>query len=1126
MVKDRRQDTQAFAAFRRALNRGYATGIATEHTYRPAMQALIQHFAGRLVVINEATRHGGNAPDLVVVDGSNVVGHIECKDIGKSLDAIETDSELVDPKTRDGEQLRRYRFCIENLLVTDHLELRRYVRGRRRGPSVKFSDISRINRIIAIKGQQVGAGTLIQDFCLTPLQSVVDPSTLAERMARYTRQLRDDIVRMFEQGRGSDHVNDIKDAFKQSLLPRLSDEEFADMFSQTLAYGLFASRLNRTSDQPFRRQDAARDIPRSNPLLRRVFEAMAGTQLDDEPFAPIIDELASLLANADMNAILKDFGEQTATQDPVLHFYETFLNAYDPKLREQRGVYYTPEPVVSYIVRSVDRLLVERFDCADGLADGSRTSFNPKANGELDQAREVPRVLILDPACGTGTFLHAIVRKVHDRVARKGLTGAWEDYVADELLPRLFGFELLMAPYTVAHLKLWHQLISYTSAAVTDAASGTFQNQRFGIYLANALDEPSAQSQQLSGAFRVISEEAHAAAEIKRDLPIMVIIGNPPYSGHSANRGAWIRNLLRGHDGNRKVANYFAADGAPIDEPNSKWLNDDYVKFIRFAQWKIHQSGSGILAFITNHSWIDNPTFRGMRDSLLKDFDEIFVYDLHGNSRLRQEPPDGIVDENVFDIQQGTAISIFIKTPRVTTAQSKPAKVRHAELWGTREDKYRTLDIEDVSTTKWSEITPQSPYYLFRPHDTKLVSEYDRGWRIDKIFKKGSAGVVTARDTLNVHHTEERVVSELYDFVNQAPQEARERFELGDDVEDWKLDWALADVRKHLGQDGAPDRRRVVKYSYRPFDTRYVFYTGKTRGLMCRPRHDISGHMLAGENLAMCVGRAGAATGSSTWDVVYSSTNITDFNLFRRGGNRTFPLYLYPTRVLSSGTAVNGVTKSNGVTGDLEDVKADRVANFNVDFVRELAGALDMQFAAQPEVHNFGLLGPDAIFQYIYALLHSPSYRNRYSEYLMIDFPRIPLTSNRNLFGELRGHGQSLLGLHTGLDAPEWITRYPIQGTHVVESLEYEPQAANFAGRMNINSTQYFEGVPREVSHYTIGGYNPALRWLQDRQGQTLDLEDIRGYMNLVASIRRTIDIQTEVDATINKHGGWPIDGR
>ena len=1126
MVKDRRQDTQAFAAFRRALNKGYATGIATEHTYRPAIQALIQHFAGDLIVINEATRQGSNAPDLIVLDGSNVVGHVECKDIGKSLDAIEVDSELTDPKTRDGDQLQRYRASIENLLVTDHLEFRRYVRGSRRGPSVKFLNVSSIDRITAVRGQQLETEKLIRDFLLTPMQAVSDPSELAKRMASYTRQLRDDIVRILELGRASDHVNDIQEAFKQALLPRLSNNEFADMFSQTLAYGLFASRLNRASGHHFRRQEAARDIPRSNPLLRRVFEAMAGTQLDDEPFAPIIDDLAALLANADMTAILQDFGERTATQDPVLHFYETFLNAYDPKLREQRGVYYTPEPVVSYIVRSVDRLLSERFYCADGLADSSRTSFSPTIGADLEGTREVPRVLILDPACGTGTFLHAIVRKVRERIAEKGLTGAWEDYVADELLPRLFGFELLMAPYTVAHLKLWHQLNSFAGLVPTNGASTSVDDRRLGVYLVNALDEPSAQAQQLSGAFRVISDEAHVAAQIKRDLPIMVIIGNPPYSGHSANRGAWIRGLLRGHDGNRKVANYFEVDGASINEPNSKWLNDDYVKFIRFAQWKIQQSGNGILAFITNHSWIDNPTFRGMRESLMKDFDEIYVYDLHGNARTRQEPPNGVVDENVFDILQGTAISIFVRNADGAARENEDAVIKYADIWGTRVFKYEVLEREDISTTVWQDIVPQTPYYLFRPHDTALISEYERGWRIDDIFKEGSVGIATARDTLNVHYTEEKVIEELYDFVNMTHDDARERFRLGDDVIDWRLEWALEDVRKHLQADGAPDRRRVYPYSYRPFDTRYVLYTGKTRGLMCRPRSYMSGHMLAGENLAICVGRAGSATGSPTWDVIHCANTIADLNLFRRGGNRMFPLYLYSTRVASRSGPIKGSRKSSNGAGELEDLKAERTANLNITFVRELAAALDMEVAAQPEVHHFGLLGPDAVFYYIYSLLHSTTYRHRYSEYLMIDFPRVPVTTNRELFAKLRTLGQRLVNLHIGKDAPNWVSRFPVQGNQHVERIEYDPTSGDTDGRVQINPTQYFDGISQDVWDYTIGGYHPAAKWLQDRKGQTLDFADVRSYMNAIAAIRHTIDIQGAIDEAIDKHGGWPIDGR
>jgi predicted helicase len=392
-----------------------------------------------------------------------------------------------------------------------------------------------------------------------------------------------------------------------------------------------------------------------------------------------------------MEAVLKNFGKHSGKEDPVVHFYETFLKAYDPKVREMRGVYYTPEPVVSYIVRSIDHLLKTRFNKPQGLADDN--------------------TLILDPATGTATFLYMVINEIYQANTGKGQQGLWDNYVAEKLLPRIFGFELLMAPYAVAHLKL---------GLLLQETGYEFQSdQRLGIYLTNTLDEAIKHSETLFAKW--ISEEANAAAEIKKDKPIMVVLGNPPYSGHSANKGEWARQL---------VERYKTVDGKPLGEKNSKWLQDDYVKFLAFGQWRIERTGQGILGFITNHSYLDNPTFRGMRQSLMNTFTDIYILNLHGNSKKKEVAPDGGKDENVFDIQQGVAICLLVKEPDKT----EPARVHYADYWGLREGKYQALVEADISVTEWEELKPDSPYYFLIKRDETDLAEYMKGWKLTDVF--------------------------------------------------------------------------------------------------------------------------------------------------------------------------------------------------------------------------------------------------------------------------------------------------------------------------------------------------------------------------------------------------------
>lgn len=656
--------TQAIKTYMRAVRADLTNGIATEHTYRPALKSFLESLDTGIVATNEPRRIECGAPDFSVAKktphGPLTLGYLEAKHVGEDLAATEKDSNRANPATANGRQLKRYRDALPNLIFTDYLEFRWYVNGARRGDPVRLAALDGAGKPKPDAAGQTAVLALLENFLAHTAGEISKPKELAERMARLTRLIRDVVVDAFGKGMASSTLRGLHTAFQEVLVPDLSEQDFADMFSQTLAYGLFAARVQHRGPGPFQRQSAASLIPRTNPFLRRLFGDIAGPALDDEPFAGLVDDLAQLLHETDMAAVLADFGKREVKTDPVLHFYETFLAAYDPKLRKTRGVYYTPEPVVSYIVRSVDHILRTRFNLPGGLADQATATYQTQGTQGNPVTHTAPRVLILDPACGTGTFLYAVLDLIRSEFMKQNNAGRWSGFVREQLLPRLFGFELLMAPYAMAHLKLGMQLAAQDlpEAQRGDWAYDFGSGERLGVYLTNTLEEALKKSQLLLGQY--ISDEANAAAEIKKDRPIMVVLGNPPYSGHSANKGPWIRGLVED----------YKRDYPDLNKPGqAKWLQDDYVKFIRFGQWRIRQTGQGILAFITNHGYLDNPTFRGMRQSLMETFDEIHILDLHGNSKKRERAPDGGPDENVFDIQQGVSIVLMVKLPRSAKAQ-------------------------------------------------------------------------------------------------------------------------------------------------------------------------------------------------------------------------------------------------------------------------------------------------------------------------------------------------------------------------------------------------------------------------------------------------------------------------
>ncbi|MYB79295.1 MAG: N-6 DNA methylase [Acidimicrobiia bacterium] len=717
----------AFVDYQKALVETRSTGLSTEHSYRPALQRLIEEVGGAsFCAVNEPVQGDYGAPDFIVERNGVPIGHIECKPPGDDLDVAESSC-----------QLARYREGFPNLILTDYLEFRWYAEG-------EFRDRVRMGRF-GSSGAWVGEldGTealadMLQRFFDASYPTVANPQDLARRLAGKARLLRDSIRCVLEDDKVG-NLGDLLNSYRKVLISDLNRDTFADLQAQTAAYGLFAARcVYKGPPEGFSRKSAA--YAQTTPFLTDLFTRFAGPSADPR-VTWIVDDLALLLARTDMEAVLKNFGQHTHQGDPVVHFYEDFLHAYDPDLREMRGVYYTPEPVVQYIVRSVDYLLRDVYGLEDGLAD--------TATVEADN-QGTPRVLILDPAAGTGTFLCEVVKVARKTLMSKGIAGAWSDYVRRYLAPRLCGFELLMAPYAICHLKL--------SIEIEGTGTGSvLAGQRLGVYLTNTLEEAHESDQEALFATE-IAREASEADAVKRDRPVMVVVGNPPYSGHSANDGRWIRDLLRGCN-REDPENYFVVDGNPLGERNPKWLNDDYVKFLRFAQWRISRTGEGILGFVTNHSYLDSPTFRGMRQSLMNTFDEIRILDLHGNAKRSERTPAGGTDENVFDIQQGVAVGLFVKHRR---SKGQPARVFHADLWGERsspdgEGKYDWLARNDVGSTEWVEIAPKSPQYFFVPRDDTLAEEYEAGWKVTEILPVNSVGIVTARDKLTIQWTPPRL---------------------------------------------------------------------------------------------------------------------------------------------------------------------------------------------------------------------------------------------------------------------------------------------------------------------------------------------------------------------------------
>jgi predicted helicase len=1002
----------------------YAESNFREETFYPVFKQLMENCSKLLpleginvLVLPRKTEAG--IPDFRTGKNGEIIGYIEAKTPDINLDDVE-----------ESEQVKRYRHSLPNLILTNFLEFRLYRLGDLKIQVV----VGRPFTLRSLKSPPTPEKVelffeLLDNFFSFITPEIRKSSDLSVELAKKTRFL--EHILQEELSKENQEIIRFYRAFQEELIETLTKERFADLYAQTITYGLFAARMK--TQNGFKREIAWKSIPGSLPLLKEIFYSMTGPHFP-ESLTWVVDDISQILEKAHISAILKEFKTTRWDEDPVIHFYETFLATYNPDERERLGVYYTPLPVVSYIVRSIHHLLKEKFGKAEGLATSD--------------------VTLLDPAAGTLTFVVQSIKQVQKELEETKKQGLIKSYIEEHILPHFHAFEILVAPYTVGHFK--------ASMVLEDMGYKFREGERFQFYLTNTLEMKA--PKQIS--FLIdLAKEGQEAKRIKEKIPILVILGNPPYSVSSENKSEFIENLMADYKEDVK------------GEKNIQPLSDDYIKFIRFGHWKINQAGKGVLGFITNNSYLSGVIHRGMRKKLLETFDEVYILNLHGSSRIGEKTPEGGKDENVFDIQQGVAIALYLKLDRPLEKK----KIRYADVWGLREDKYKYLFENEVTTTKWQELEPISPYYFFVPKDFALQAEYERFWKVAEIFKEWTEGVKTHRDHFVVGFTREEIKQRLRIFTGKLPDDlVKESLKLKD-----TRDWCLREARKQASSEAL--ERKIVEYAYRVFDKRLICYSPT---LIEFDRLNIMQNIMARENLGLNLTRK---LRDPIWQHVFMTNVITDKTLASSKDNcYFFPLYLYASE--SEGKLLRKTVQ-----------ETKRIPNFTSEFLQAVKGCL----GSEPELEE--------IFKYIYAILYSPAYRKRYQEFLKIDFPRIPLPSNLEVFQKLSSLGKELVELHllrhSSLDKTE--IGFPKGDTNNVEKVFYDEKT----NRVYINKEQYFERIPEEVWEYQIGAYQVMEKYLKDRKGRKLSLEEINHYMKVEKALRLTIELQTKIDE-VYRFGG------
>mgnify|MGYP002629543255 CR=1 FL=1 len=1050
---------QSIQAYLNNANRLLQTGNAREHSYRGDLQQLLNDIINddEVIVTNEPARIVKvGAPDYSITKNNIPIGYIEAKDINKPLDSKEYK-----------EQFDRYKNALPNLIITDYLDFWFYKNG---ALTIKVS-IAKITDgvIIPLEENYSLFTNNIKDFTSFKSQTITSPLNLAKLMAGKARLLED----VLEKAILSDDENNDADmslknqmeVFKANLIHDITPSQFADVYAQTIAYGMFAARLHDKTLENFSRQEAVFLIPKTNPFLRGLFSYISGAECDDR-LIWIIDSLAEIFLATDLAKILSGFGQKTGQDDPIIHFYETFLGEYNPALRKARGVWYTPEAVVSFIVRACDEVLKEEFGIEDGLTDDTKIKIKTESETVLytkdgktklkDQTieKEVHKVQILDPATGTGTFLAETIKFI-----KKDFFGSWSSYVEEHLIPRLNGFELLMASYAMAHLKLDLLLI--------ETGYKPINQKRFNIFLTNSLEEATLTQNNL---FQWYARESLEASRVKKETPVMVVMGNPPYSGHSSNKNAFIDGLLEDY---KKEW-----DGSKLKERNPKWLNDDYVKFIRYSESYIQKNEEGILGFITNHSYLDNPTFRGMRYHLLSTFDKIYIIDLHGNSKKKEIALDGTKDENVFDIMQGVAIIIGIKKK---IKSKKLAELYLYDMYGRRDFKYTALSENSLKSLPFEKIKYSQPQFYFVKKDFSALSDYENGFNVSGLFTINSAGIVTSRDALVISQSKQDLDNRMKQFFDNDKSFIQNNMGVKENSS-FKVD-AIKNICNY-------DEAFIKDINYRPFDTRYIYLDNN---FIERSRNNVMRHFVQ-QNIGLSLTRQ--LKTSDSYHHIFITNKIFESCLV---SNKTseigygLPLYLYPNK---------------------NSFETERTPNLNLEIVADIGKALNLKFTPEKE-DDKTTFAPIDILDYIYAVLHSPNYREKYKEFLKIDFPRVPYPDPKT-FWQFVALGSELRALH--LMESDTLNDRVIdidgEGEMIITNKLNKKDATieNDLVTLKLNADIAIINIPLVAWEFYIGGYQPAQKWLKDRVGRELSRTDLKHYNKIINALTKTDTLMKEID--------------
>jgi len=1018
------------------IRKDYVKNDFTEMTFRTALENFIEKLDHDYEISQEPSRKKIGTPDFNAFRKSVKIGYIETKKIEDTIDIDEHNVQLDKYASSLG---------IGNIIFTNYHKFRLLRDGQ------MIIEVDLFSKKDLKKSKYVFDSEIIEKFLNMfeiffgyDREIITTSEELSTELAKRAKILKEFAKHQLNTDlkvKGEELPSSLIYFYQgiKELINDISVEEAADTYAQTITYGLFLAKL-KIKQQKLERLTASQHIPQSIMIIKKIFRNIAESIPPEITY--IIDEIVSILNSSNIKKIMSSLDKRKSLdRDPFSFFYEEFLEQYDHEKRKSMGVYFTPRPVVFFIIDSVNQILKRDFQKIHGYADDD--------------------VTVLDPATGTSTFLWAIFHSTLKNLKTQGMSGIINEKIEKHVLKNFYGFEIQIAPYIFAHLKL--------SAVLEEFGYQLKDTDRAQIYLTNTL-EPS-ETHGLMAFMKELNEENHVANIIKSKKNILVIMGNPPYRSLSQNNSQWIQNLLKkgyaASDG-RKDDGYYYVDGKPLGDKNPKGLQDDYVKFIRFAQWKIDISGEGIVSYITNHGYLDNLTFRGMRQSLLKTFNRIYVLNLHGDMRKKEKTPRGETDENVFEsIMQGVSILICIKSDKYNDH-----KIFYEDLWGKRFDKYALLDRHIIFNSddekkkqkeiEWSELTPTSPNYYFIRKDRSFESSYEQFWSVNDMFEIKSTTINTARDKLTIQFSPEEVSKTIKKFVELDENAILNQFQVKD-----SSDWKIGNAKKDLINSGL-DKSKIIPILYRPFDIRYTYYTGKSGGFMGRPRYAVMQHMLQ-DNLALMTRKRMQKPFNFSFvsDKIFAHGTIASDAL---GIEYAFPLYQYDLETLGKKSNLNPKLFSH-----LEKLYKKSVTS-------------------------------EQIFYYVYAVLYSRNYRKKFATFLAEDFPKIPFTKNYMIFERMIKLGEELVLLHTNKKKFTPKTKFNISGSNKIEKIKFDN------GKIFINNSQYFEGVSEDVWNFAIGSYTALKKWLEGKGNRTLENKDIEQFMQIPEIIQKTISCMDNID--------------